>query len=78
MLVPWLDEGKLTRDISLNVSPLVPNIFVDIRVEVPSIMKDLSDIDVTLLNLELEIWKELKITWLLSASESKGFKLFNV
>jgi len=67
MLVPWVDVGKLTRDISLNVSPLVPNIFVDIRVEAPSIMKDLSEIDVTLLNFVLEIWKELKITWLLSA-----------
>lgn len=62
ILAPRLDAGELITDISLNVSPLGPNRLVDVLVEVPSIMKDLSEIDVILLNLELEIRKELNIT----------------
>ena len=55
MFVPRVDAGEFRIDISPKVSPLGANKLVNVRVEVPSIMKDLSDIDVTLLNLELEI-----------------------
>jgi len=62
IFVPRFDAGEFRIDISPKVSPLGPNKLVDVRVEVPSIMKDLSDMDVILRNLELEIRKELNIT----------------
>jgi len=67
MFVPRVDAGEFSIDISPKVSPLGANKLVDVRVEVPSIMKDLSDMDVIVRSLELEIRKELNMTWLFSA-----------